>query len=152
MRCVDTPQSIYDDPDNPRDVFDEVLGEDDTAPYYQVMYDALWARFRYHGIGSCNIDYWVRCMKDRYMQIYEPYMLKFTAWDKWLTDISDKGGPDWMDSRTETESLTAHEDYPDTKTIYDPDNPPEYLSDKNSALAKYKSGSGMESEQAARWM
>ena len=69
---IDTPQSIMDygsiDGEYPEetDIFAEVM---DTAigeyTYAEAMYNMLWLRFRYEGIGSCDSKRWVQVMADR---------------------------------------------------------------------------------------
>lgn len=68
--CIEvaTPQSIYDEGEGDYPVHTDIFAEifDDTSyTYGTVMEGALWARYRYYMIGSCDIDTWVQVMRDK---------------------------------------------------------------------------------------
>lgn len=129
IHCVRTPQSILEEDE--RDVFEEIIP---SATYHQAMRDALWNRFRYRGIGSCDVNYWVTCMHDRYSQIQERYTTRFNAWTKWLQEMRENG-IEWssgseetvIDQDTTNGSTTTGEDFPDTRI---PTGTPEFLTDR----------------------
>lgn len=161
IHCVPTPQSIRES-ESGRNVFQEIIPATDLA--YLKKRDALWARFQYRGIGSCDVDYWVACMKDRYAQIKERYDLRFNAWTQWLQELHDDGiewtsGGDTViiSQDTTSETTTTGEDFPDTRV---PSEDPEFISDRtrqdgsgtldNTTTRSYRDG--MQPEQVARWM
>lgn len=141
--CIPTPQSILDDDE--RDVFDEIIPED--ATYKAIFTDALWSTYRYRGIGSCDIDYWVQTMKDRYNIILPVYIPKFKALDEWLTQVSSEDPTDMSDGRTEYSTVTEIEDNPDN-----PQGDTKYLSERNSVTYNGKTFSGLSSETVSRFM
>lgn len=83
---IDTPQSVMDA--SGRDVFEEIIPN--TAYSYTKKRNELWSRYRYFGIGSCNIEYWIQCMKDRYALIEESWDAKIKAWDEYVASIASK--------------------------------------------------------------
>lgn len=161
IHCVPTPQSIRES-ESGRNVFQEIVPATDLA--YLKKRDALWARFQYRGIGSCDIDYWVACMKDRYAQIKERYDLRFNAWTEWLQEIHDDG-IEWssgsettiINQDTTGDSTTVGEDFPDTRI---PTGTPEFLTDRTTTdssgtldnTTTRSRTDGIQPEQVSRWM
>lgn len=109
---VKTPASILAD-DPTADVFKTLLGgdsDDANHPYRSEEYAALWARFRYRGIGNCDLTYWQQCLADRFAEIKQKYEAKFKIYAGFLsssfTDLAQSSG-----------TVTyLHEDMPDTST------------------------------------
>lgn len=122
MVLAKTPQSIMDDPDDPRDVFDEIFyNPDSTAKYTYdsgTLKDMCWSRYRYTGIGNDDIDYWVRCMQDRCDYLMQEYFCKFRAWDKYSASVNplDLTSIDMSSHKTESRSTAKHYDPPETST------------------------------------
>ncbi len=160
IHCVRTPQSILEEDE--RDVFEEIIPHDS---YYQAMRDALWNCFRYRGIGSCDVDYWVTCMHNRYSQIRDRYAVRFSAWTKWLQEMREDDAIEWssgsettiIDQSTTNGSTTTGEDFPDTRI---PTGTPEFLTDRtvtdqDGTLDNTTTRSrtdGTQPEQVSRWM
>ena len=132
---VETPQSIKDR-DNV-DVFEQIISA--TAYQYAKKRSELWARFRYHGIGSCDRAYWIQCMKDRYALIEETWDIKIKAWEQYVTSVSS--GVDFSASSTETKTVSEREDTPDN-----PAGNTIYLADRNTVTFDAKNYTGLESE------
>lgn len=137
---IETPQSVLDD--HGIDVFEKIIPN--TAYDYQKKRDELWARYRYRGIGSCDRDYWVQCMKDRYTLIEDTWDVKIKAWEAYQTKIA-ADGIDFSQSSGEstTHTLTEREDTPDN-----PAGTTVYLSDRSNVTTDYngKNFEGLESE------
>lgn len=117
---VETPQHIIDTmtkeytpgTPSPRDVFYEVvksvtLG---TESYYQKLIDAMWGMYRYRMISSCDVDYWVQCMKDKAKLVIERYTPVFTAY---VTAVRSE----LADELTEVITSTESEDIPSSGLI-----------------------------------
>lgn len=124
-RCciqLESPQSILDD-DN-RDVFEEII--DDTEYEYEWKRASLWSRFRNRGIPSCDIDYWIQCMRDRYSVIMCTYNVKINAWLEYYTKVGTDG-PDMSDASFHTVTVNEFEDMPDN-----PATDTRYLSTRNT--------------------
>lgn len=132
-RCVPTPQSILDDTTT-RDVFAEIFGNDDSDEFAVWAQSMMWARYRYTGIGNCDVNYWVRCMLDRYHIIEKKWRLRFETLETFeptnieLDDYSIK---------SETES--TFEDFPNT--VVDPNN--QYLSNRSRGKSSVSQDTGM---------
>ena len=141
--CIPTPQSILDDEE--RDVFDEIIPEGST--FRDIFIEALWSVYRYRGIGSCDIDYWIQTMIDRYNIIVPVYFPKFKALDEWLTQVSSEDPTDMSDGKTEYNMITEIEDNPDN-----PQGDTKYLSDRNTVTYNGKTFSGLSSETVSRFM
>ena len=110
MTCcieLETPQSILKH--DQIDVFEEII--DDSDYEYAAKRAALWFYYRYRGIPTCNRDYWIQCMKDRYVMIIESYDIKIKAWRKFQADIA--GGVSLADGSTDYTMTTEYEDTPD---------------------------------------
>ena len=139
--CIPTPQSILDD-DN-IDVFEEIFP--DSEVYHDIMREIMWSFYQYRGIGNCDRNYWIQCMKNRYAQISMKYMVKFKLIDEWLTTVMDSNNPiDLSDSSGESKTSTSHGHKITTvngatKTTYEhednPDNPAgntKYLAERDT--------------------
>ena len=65
---VPTPQSIYDEGEGDypagTDIFEEIF-DGYQFTYSEAMQGVLWAVYRYYMIGSCDVERWVQCMRDR---------------------------------------------------------------------------------------
>ena len=133
---IKTPQSI-EDADN-RDVFEEIIPN--TAYEYQKKRAELWARFRYYGIGSCDVDYWVQCMSDRYALIEETWDTKIKAWNAYQTRITGNG-IDLSASSFESQTVVSREDTPDN-----PAGTTIYLSDRTTTDYSGKNYQDLESQ------
>ena len=142
-RCIPTPDSILEDDE--RDVFEEII--DDTEPYCAIMRSILWNNYGSRGIGSCNIDYWVKSMRRRYAMIAPTYLIKFKAYDEWGTAQSGNDPIDMSDGATQYQMRTENEDTPDN-----PQGTTVYLSDRNTVNYDGKTFSGLSSETLARFM
>ena len=126
--CIDTPQSIKT-ADNV-DVFEQIIPA--TAYQYAKKRSELWARYRYHGLGSCDRSYWIQCMKDRYNLIEDTWDVKIKAWEQYLTSISSS--IDFSQS-SNSGSNTVTSEREDT-----PDNPAGttvYLSERSKTTSSY---------------
>ena len=144
MACsckIDTPDSIkyYDN----RDVFEEII--DDSEYMYQQKRDELWAKYRYRGIGSCNIDYWVQCMIDVYNVIKETWDIKIRTWEQYKLSVAST--IDLSESSTHYDMTTEHEDTPDTSL-----SATRYLSDRNTSTYDASSKSGLESKTVSDYI
>ena len=127
-QCVDTPQSIKD-ADNV-DVFEQIIPA--TAYEYLKKREELWARYRYHGLGSCNRAYWIQCMKDRYALIEDTWDIKIQAWKQYVASLTPT--IDFSQS-SNTGSSTVTVEREDT-----PDNPAGttvYLSERSKTSTSY---------------
>ena len=105
---METPQSIQEK-DNV-DVFEQIIPN--TEYEFTGKRSALWAYYRYRGIPTCDRNYWIQCMKDRYAIISESMDIRIKAWKKFLTDTS--GGIDLSDGSTDYTMTTEYEDTPDS--------------------------------------
>lgn len=151
-RCIPTPTSILEDDE--RDVFREIIPgsfkPDDTpneGSIELVMWGILWQFYRYRGIGNCNVDYWVTCMKNRYFQIASVYKLKFKVYDEWMAANMGSAPVDLSDGATQYSMVTEMEDTPDN-----PQGTEKYLSDRNTVTYDGKTFGGLSSETVARFM
>lgn len=137
---IETPQSVLDD--HGIDVFERIIPN--TAYDYQKKHDELWAKYRYRGIGSCDRDYWIQCMTDRYTLIEDTWDVKIKAWEAYQSKIA-ADGIDFSQSSGEsrTHTLTEREDTPDN-----PAGTTVYLSDRSNVTTDYigKNFEGLESE------
>ena len=134
-QCIDTPQSIKD-ADNV-DVFEQIIPA--TAYEYLKKREELWARYRYHGLGSCNRAYWIQCMKDRYALIEDTWDIKIRAWKQYAASVSTT-----VDFSAGSQQYTLVNEREDT-----PDNPAGttvYLSDRTTARYDGKNYDGLESK------
>ena len=122
--CIDTPQSIKT-ADNV-DVFEQIIPA--TAYQYAKKRSELWARYRYHGLGSCDRSYWIQCMKDRYNLIEDTWDVKIKAWEQYLSSI-DFSQSSNSGSNTVT---TEREDTPDN-----PAGTTIYLSERSKTTSSY---------------
>lgn len=113
--CIDTPQSIKD-ADNV-DVFEQIIPN--TAYQYTKKRSELWARYRYHGLGSYNRAYWIQCMKDRYNLIEDTWDVKIEAWITYQTAIATDGVKFNQGSSDETVTDTRSFTTAHTGTISD---------------------------------
>ena len=133
--CIDTPQSIKD-ADNV-DVFEQIIPA--TAYEYAKKRSELWARYRYHGLGSCNRAYWIQCMKDRYNLIEDTWDVKIRAWKQYVASVSTT--VDFSVGSQEYSTITEREDTPDN-----PAGTTVYLSDRSKTTYSGDIHEGLESE------
>lgn len=132
---IKTPQSIKDD--TTQDVFESIIPN--TAYQYQKKRSELWARFRYHGIGCNDVNYWVQCMQDRYKLIEDTWDVKIKAWEQYKTSVTSS--VDFSVSSAETTTVYEREDMPDS-----PASTTVYLSDRSKTQYNGKNYEGLESE------
>ena len=142
-RCILTPDSIL--ADDERDVFEEIFP--DSEVYYAVMRSIMWDFYGSRGIGSCDIDYWVKCMKRRYSQVKPTYLMKFKVFDEWMTENLGNDPVDLSDGVTEYTMKTENEDTPDN-----PQGSTVYLSDRNTVRYDGKTFGGLSSETVSHFM
>lgn len=137
MHCLElmTPQSL--NVREERDVFEEIIP--DTEYEYTAKRTALWSYYRYRGIPSCDVNYWVQCMKDRYAIICESMDIKIKAWRKFQADTS--GGIDLSDGTTDYTLTTEYEDTPDS-----PAGSTKYLSSRTTQSYSGATKNDLESE------
>ena len=135
MNCIDTPQSIKDR-DNV-DVFEQIIPA--TAYEYAKKRSELWARYRYHGIGSCNQSYWIQCMKDRYVLIEDTWDIKIRAWKQYAASVS--ATVDFSAGSQEYTLINEREDTPDN-----PAGTTVYLSDRTTTKYNGKNYEDLESK------
>lgn len=141
--CIPTPASILDEDEI--DVFEQIIP--DTETYHDEMRKALWSVYRYRGIGSCDVAYWIQTMKDRYDSIKSTYLVKFKTVEEWLTKVLDPDElVDLADSETEYSTISETEDNPDN-----PQGTTVYLSDRNRVQYAGKSYGGLSSETVRRF-
>lgn len=133
--CVDTPQSIKDT-DNV-DVFEQIIPA--TAYEYLKKREELWARYRYHGLGSCDRAYWIQCMKDRYALIEDTWDIKIRAWKQYAASVSTT--VDFSAGSQEYSTVTEREDTPDN-----PAGTTVYLSDRTKTEYSGKQYTDLESK------
>ena len=134
-QCIDTPQSIKD-ADNV-DVFEQIIPA--TAYEYLKKREELWARYRYHGLGSCNRAYWIQCMKDRYALIEDTWDVKIRAWKQYAASVSTT--VDFSAGSYENTAVTEREDTPDN-----PAGTTVYLSDRSTTNMTGKTYADLESQ------
>lgn len=132
---IETPQSIKER-DN-IDVFEQIIAN--TEYEYNKKRSELWARFRYHAIGSCDRTYWIQCMIDRYELIKETWDIKIRAWKQYAASVSST--VDLSASSSEMKTIYEHEDTPDN-----PAGTTVYLSDRNTTTSTVKNYDGLESQ------
>lgn len=152
-RCIPTPASILKDDE--RDVFKEIIpgsfntwdDTPNTGTVELVMWQILWQFYRYRGIGNCDVDYWVSCMRDRYYQISSVYKLKFKAHDEWIAANMGSDPVDLSDGETHYTMKTENEDTPDN-----PQGNTVYLSDRNTVKYDGKTYGGLSSETVSRFI
>ena len=132
---VKTPQSIKDE--TTEDVFETIIPN--TEYQYQKKRSELWARFRYHGIGNNDVQYWEQCMIDRYNLIAETWDIKIKAWEQYKTSIVSS--VDFSQSSGESTTVTEREDTPDN-----PAGTTIYLADRTTLKFQGKNYEGLESE------
>ena len=142
-KCIPTPDSILEDDE--RDVFEEIFP--DTEVNYTLMRSIMWDFYGSRGIGSCDTDYWVKCMQRRYRQIKSVYLMKFKVFDEWMTANLGNDPVDLSDGATEYTMKTENEDTPDN-----PQGSTVYLSDRNTVKYDGKTFGGLSSETVARFM
>lgn len=126
--CIDTPQSIKT-ADNV-DVFEQIIPA--TAYQYAKKRSELWARYRYHGLGSCDRAYWIQCMKDRYNLIEDTWDVKIKAWEQYLTSISSSIDFSQSSNSGSNTVTTEREDTPDN-----PAGTTVYLSERSKTTSSY---------------
>lgn len=142
--CIPTPASILDEDE--LDVFEQIIP--DTDDYHDMMREALWSTYRYRGIGSCNLAYWIRTMQDRYTLIKSTYSVKFKAVTEWLNKVTDPDEIiDMADSESVYNTISETEDNPDNPQ----DSTTKYLSDRNTVQYSGKSYGGLSSETVRRF-
>lgn len=134
-QCIDTPQSVKDR-DNV-DVFEQIIPA--TAYEYLKKREELWARYRYHGLGSCDRSYWIQCMKDRYALIEDTWDVKIRAWKQYAASVSTT--VDFSQSSAESKTVYEHEDCPDS-----PAGTTVYLANRNTTTYEGKNYDGLESK------
>lgn len=134
-QCIDTPQSIKD-ADNV-DVFEQIIPA--TAYEYLKKREELWARYRYHGLGSCDRAYWIQCMKDRYALIEDTWDVKIRAWKQYFASVSTT--VDFSAGSYENTTITEREDTPDN-----PAGTTVYLSDRSTTNMTGKTYDDLESK------
>ena len=139
--CIPTPESILEDDEI--DVFEEIIP--DTDAYYAIKRQALWDTYALRGIGSCDLQYWLKAMKRRYGEIKTVYDVKLKALQIWLTSVSGNV-IDMSDSSSEYSTITENEDNPDN-----PQGSTRYISDRNTVTYNGKSYTGMTSESLTRF-
>lgn len=132
-RCVPTPQSILDETTT-RDVFAEIFGDDQSDDFAQWAQNMMWQRYRYTGIGNCDVDYWVRCMLDRFQIIEKKWRLKYKTLE---TFEPEEISLEDYNVKSETES--TFEDFPNTTV----DSENQYLSNRNRGKSNVSQDSGM---------
>lgn len=138
MTCcieMESPQSVLTEKEI--DVFEQIIPNTDYQ--YAKKRSALWSYYRYRGIPTCNLDYWIQCMTDRYAVIKESMDIKIKAWEKFLTDTST--GIDLSDGTNDYTLTTEYEDTPDTNATGD-----KYLSSKTTQTYNGATKSDLESE------
>lgn len=126
-----TPASILAD-DPTADVFKTLLGgdsDDANHPYRSEEYAALWARFRYRGIGNCDLTYWQQCLADRFAEIKQKYEAKFKIYAGFIASSFE----DLTDGSSTVQY--EHEDMPDTAA-----SAGTYLSTRDKTTVKTYSG------------
>lgn len=74
MICIPTIASLLEDG---RDVIHEIIGVQEYE--YLEKRKILIAYYNYRGIGNCDVDYWVNCMKQKYAFIKDEYDIKIKA-------------------------------------------------------------------------
>lgn len=131
---LESPQSILDDDEI--DVFEEIIPN--TEYEYNAKREALWAMYRHRGIPSCDRDYWIQCMKDRYAITKETWDLKIKTWRQYLTSTA-----------SDVDLSVSSSDYTLTNEFEDmPSNPAgdtKYLSTRNTATYAGKNHADLES-------
>lgn len=140
MICIPTPQSILDN--DRRDVFEEIVP--DTEEYAAEKRRALWSRYAYRGIGSCDLEYWIKAMQYRYQEISDMYDLQWRAWEQWLA--ANAGTIDMTDGSSEYKTVTGTEDNPDN-----PQGDTVYLSDRVTVEYNGKQSGGLSIERVVRF-
>lgn len=142
-RCIPTPDSILEDDE--RDVFEEIFP--DTEVNYALMRSIMWAQYGSRGIGSCDVDYWIKSMQRRYTMIKPTYLMKFKVFDEWMTSNLGNDPVDLSDGATEYNMKTENEDTPDN-----PQGTTVYLSDRHTVKYDGKTFGGLSSETVSRFM
>ena len=146
MMLAQTPKSIMNDPDDPRDVFQEIFYAPDSTAYWTydsgTLYNRCWARYMNTGIGNNDIDYWVQCMMTKVTDMMDTYFLKFRAWDKYAASVDplDLDSIDMSSFKTESKSVHKTYDPPQTSTAGDDATSYLDIQDENSFMQKDSSG------------
>ena len=125
---LETPQSILQDDEV--DVFETVMDGAFSDTERTACVKALWARFRYRGLGSQDRDYWLQNMKDRLSAIQQSYAEKFAIYEAYLeSDFSDLAGSvtEHKVTTAPRQQTTTGEDMPDTAV-----GTSSYLSDRQT--------------------
>ena len=117
MPLMPTLYSLANDPDNPRDVLDEIL--DTTEPNYTAKKTAMWDRFAYRGIGNSDVDYWVAVMALRADELYNEYALKIKAVSEYYGDELLASRVDLTDGSVKSNSINRNYDPPEVTTSGD---------------------------------
>ena len=133
---VDTPQSIYDNPDyhdqqdNPLDVFADAIENyltkqniQQSPAWYADLDNRCWAQYRYAMIGSMNTDRWIQTLKDRMYVVLSEHQIYLDA----FYALEDK--TDFVSDDTTSTTEYQSEDLPDTP-INEGD---EYLSNRGKS-------------------
>ena len=140
MMIVPTPQSIKDD--DSRDVFAEIFS---AYKYASDMEAVMWAAYRYRGIGSVDVDYWVQCMKDRAEILSYMYDLKFKAISELKSKI-DTDGIDYSSSSLKSKSTARHYDPPSGSSALS-----SYVSEGDTTDYEQNTYGGLETETVRQY-
>lgn len=155
---VPTPYSLLNDPDDPRDVFEEIFPQyvdpDDPSlgerPFWSEKRTALWVRFHDTGIGNDDVDYWVRCMKGKAGEIETEYDMKFRVFAEYKARFDLAASVDLSDGRVESESVNRNYDPPEV--AIQGATADDYLSDQNRTDFTQRTFGGLEPETVREYM
>lgn len=155
MMETETPQSIYDtqtmtieiegvSTEVNRDIFYQGMADYTLSDFFDIMINALWSKYRYVGIGSCDVDYWVQCFADRFNLKFPGWTMRFRAlFDMWYR-VDGMDTLDLSTFRSGSDSTSRFYDAPDVET--EGETPAEYLSTKTKGDNKQRMESGQITE------
>ena len=98
MICIPTISSILSD--DSRDVIAEIIPNSEYE--YLKKREIMLSYYSYRGIGNCDVDYWVNCMKQKYAFIKDEYDIKIKA----FLNLKNKENID-----LNSDKLTQHNEY-----------------------------------------
>ena len=154
MAMMPTPYSILQkskeehplDPTQWVDVFAQIFSGDslDTPKCA-----AMWAMYHDTGIGNSDLDYWIRCMQMKNLE------LQTAGWDERIgvqIDLIAKiqnDGPDFTQSEITSGSINKRYDPPEV-TVSGA-NADDYLADQDKTSFSQSTKSGLETETVRAW-
>ena len=154
MMMVPTPYSILQkskeehplDPTQWVDVFAQIFSGDDFDTAKSAV---MWAMYHDTGVGNSDLDYWIRCMQMKNLE------LSTAGWDRRIgaqldlfTEI-ENNGPNYTQSEITSGSINKRYDPPEVAVSGA--NADDYLADQDKTSFSQTTKSGLETETVRAW-